>query len=74
MKSLADIRVGPTNGETNTNIAYVLRGFKFDMYSSYCGKTARFLYGYSIIRDMRVSARNYRDTFQRLKNGNNQKI
>lgn len=74
LKSLADIRVGPTNGETNTNIAYVLRGFKFDMYSSYCGKTARFLYGYSIIRDMRVSARNYRDTFQRLKNGNNQKI
>ena len=54
LKSLADIRVGPTNGETNTNIAYVLRGFKFDMYSSYCGKTARFLYGYSIIRDMRV--------------------
>lgn len=74
LKSLADIRVGPTNGETNTNIAYVLRGFKFDMYYYRGKKTARFLYGYSTIRDMRVSARNYRDTFQRLKNGNNQKI
>lgn len=76
MEPLVDLRVGPTSSENDENIAYVLKSFKYDVSTSFLSSKAevRYIYDYTILRNMRSVAQNYKASFERLRKGNNQKI
>ena len=76
MEPLVDVRVGPTFSENDANIAYVLKSFKYDVSTSFWSSNAevRYIYDYTILRNMRSVAQNYKASFERLRKGNNQKI
>jgi hypothetical protein len=72
---LVGITVGSTAQETNTNIAYPLRGFKYniDVSSSKEKPTVSYVYGYSILRNMKALKQNAKMAFALLRNSNTQK-
>ena len=74
LDGLVDIVIGSTERETDTNIAYTLRNFRGVIrYQDTKKLIVQFEYGYSIIRDTRALLIDKRATFERLRNGNNQK-
>ena len=75
MDGLVDIVVGSTATEDDTNIAYPLRGFKYniDTSSSKEKPTVSYIYAYSILRNMRDVKQYYKEAFEALRNGNTQK-
>ena len=75
MDNLVGIIVGPTNAENDADIAYVLREVKYKVSSSFFHLvTISYYYSYSIVKNMRTITNNYKSSFARLRNGNNQKI
>ena len=72
---LVDIVVGSTATEDNTNIAYPLRGFKYNIDASASREkpTVGYIYAYSILRNMKEVKQYYKETFENLRNGNTQK-
>ena len=72
---LVGITVGSTAKETNDNIAYPLRGFRYkiDTSSSNEKPTVSYVYSYSILRNMKIVKENAKATFEKLRNGNTQK-
>ena len=75
MDGLIDIVVGSTATEDNVNIAYPLRGFKYNIDTSSSKERPRvsYKYGYSILRNMKDVKQYYDEAFERLRNGNTQK-
>ena len=79
LDNLVGIIVGPTNAENDADIAYVLREVKYKVSSSFFHLltkkvTISYYYSYSIVKNMRTITNNYKSSFARLRNGNNQKI
>jgi len=72
---LVGITVGSTAKEDDDNIAYPLRGFKYniDVSSSREKPTVSYIYAYSILRNMKTVKENAKATFEQLRNGNTQK-
>ena len=72
---LVGITVGSTAKETNSNIAYPLRGFKYniDVSSSKEKPTVSYIYGYSILKNMKELKQNAKAAFAQLRNSNTQK-
>ena len=72
---LVGITVGSTEEETDDNIAYPLRGFKYDIDISTSKEkpTISYYYGYSILRNMEKEKQKARETFENLRNSNTQK-
>ena len=72
---LVDIVVGSTAKEDNENIAYPLRGFKYniDVSSSNEKPTVSYIYAYSILRNMKMVKQNAAAEFERLRSSNTQK-
>ena len=74
MDNLVGIIVGPTNAENDADIAYVLREVKYKVSSSFFNLftkkvTISYYYSYSIVKNMRTIANNYKSSFARLRNG-----
>ena len=72
---LIGITVGSTAKEDNDNIAYPLRGFRYDIdvSSSKEKPTVSYIYAYSILRNMKTVKQNAAAIFERLRNSNTQK-
>ena len=72
---LVGITVGSTEQETDDNIAYPLRGFKYniDISESKEKPTVSYYYGYSILKNMKKLKENTKSTFESLRNSNIQK-
>lgn len=70
-----NILVGRTDTETDVDIGFPLRGFKFvvDTSKSRYYPTVYFVYAYSKLRKMSVVADAYKKKFAELRNSNNQK-
>ena len=73
--SLDGIVVGSQETEDDENIAYPLRGFIYnvDTTSSEEKPTVSYLYGYSILRNMKNEYENSKQTFKALRKNNTQK-
>ena len=71
---LVGITVGITETETDENIAYPLRGFKYniDISGSREKPTVSYYYGYSILKNMKKLKENAKQSFENLRNGNTQ--
>ena len=71
---LVGITVGSTETETDENIAYPLRGFKYniDISGSREKPTVSYYYGYSILKNMKKLKENAKQSFENLRNGNTQ--
>ena len=71
---LVGITVGRTETETDENIAYPLRGFKYniDISGSREKPTVSYYYGYSILKNMKKLKENAKQSFENLRNGNTQ--
>lgn len=74
MDGLVGITVGSTATEDNDNIAYPLRGFKYniDVSSSKEKPTVSYYYSYSILRNMKTEYESAKSTFESLRNSNTQ--
>ena len=74
MDGLVGITVGSTETETEENIAYPLRGFKYniDISGSREKPTVSYYYGYSILKNMKKLKENAKQSFENLRNGNTQ--
>ena len=74
MDGLVDIVVGSQEIEDDENIAYPLRGFKYnvDTTSSEEKPTVSYLYGYSILRNMKKEYESAKQTFKALRKNNTQ--
>lgn len=72
---LVDIVVGSTATEDDTNIAYPLRGFKYNIDTSASNEKPKigYIYAYSILRNMKEVKQYYKEAFENLRNGNTQK-
>ena len=72
---LVGITVGSTEAETEENIAYPLRGFKYniDISESKEKPTVSYYYGYSILKNMKNLKDSAIKSFEKLRNGNTQK-
>ena len=72
---LVGITVGSTEEETDENIAYPLRGFKYDIDISTSKEkpTISYYYGYSILKNLKKLKENAKNTFESLRNSNIQK-
>ena len=72
---LVGITVGSTEQETDDNIAYPLRGFKYniDISESKEKPTISYYYGYSILKNLKKLKENAKNTFESLRNSNIQK-
>ena len=75
MDGLFDIMVGRTDQETDVNVGFPLRGFKFviDSSKSRDNPTVYFNYSYSVLRNMKVVRDSYKARFEQLRNSNTQK-
>lgn len=75
MDGLFDIMVGRTDQETNEQVGFPLRGFKFVVDSSKNRNypTVYFKYSYSILRNMKEVRDSYKQRFEVLRNSNTQK-
>ena len=71
---LVGITVGSTETETDENIAYPLRGFKYniDISGSREKPTVSYYYGYSILKNMKKLKENAKQSFENIRNGNTQ--
>ena len=74
LDGLVDIVVGSQETEDDENIAYPLRGFiyKVNTTSSKEKPTVSYLYGYSILRNMKKEYESAKQTFENLRNNNTQ--
>lgn len=78
LDNLVDITVGPTNTETDSDIAFVLREFKYNVKTGWFNfitkkATIYYTYSYSVVKNMKTVTNNYKTNFEKLRNGNNQK-
>lgn len=78
LENLVGITVGPTNAETDSDIAFVLRDFKYQVKTGFFNfltkkATIYYIYSYSVVKNMKTLTNNYKSSFERLRNGNNQK-
>ena len=75
LEGFFNILVGRTDTETDVDIGFPLRGFKFvvDTSKSRYYPTVYFVYAYSKLRKMSVVADAYKKKFEELRNSNNQK-
>ena len=72
---LVGITVGSTEVETDDNIAYPLRGFKYNIDASQNKEkpTVSYYYGYSILKNMKKLKESAKENFENLRNSNTQK-
>ena len=74
MDGLVDIVVGSQEIEDDENIAYPLRGFKYNVDTTSCEEkpTVSYLYGYSILRNMKKEYESAKQTLKALRKNNTQ--